>query len=278
MQSKSLWFALSGVGVAVFVACSADPPVVSTGDTYTPYWAGSRTPYGGIHENAGDGRAKTWSKEYSRLKSSAGPATASVGRDPMIRTSQPSGGSSMSPSSIYRQVNVKKDYLSYGARGRTRKKMSPRYITIHSTQNWSRGADAQRHSLALKNGALGKLSWHYTVDENRAVQHLPTNERGNHADYDGPGNRYSIGIEMCEHPGNSRSKTLERTAKLAAWLCIKYDLPASRVVPHYKWPRYGKNPANKNCPHFLLTNGKPGAKWRGFVKAVDVYRRKMLGR
>ena len=278
MPRKSLWFALSGLGVAVIVACSADPPVVSVSDVYTPYWAGSRNPYGGIHERNVDSRSKTWRENYSKMQSGDGPATASLGGDPMIRSSQSGYPSSLSPSSVYRQVNVKKDYLSYRARGRTRQKMSPRYITIHSTQNWSRGADALRHSLALKNGALGRLSWHYTVDEDRVVQHLPTNERGNHADYDGPGNRYSIGIEMCEHPGNSRSQTLERTAKLAAWLCVKYDLPASRVVPHYKWPRRGKNPPNKNCPHFLLSNGRPGSKWRGFVKAVEVYRRRMLGK
>ena len=273
MRRKSLWFALSGVGVAVFVACSADPPVVGVSDVYTPYWAGSGNPYVGIQDGKRKNRAKEWRAQYGQMAK----ATASRGGDPMVRPSG-SRSPSISPSSIYRDVKVEKDYLSYRARGRSRKKMSPRYITIHSTQNWSRGADALRHSLALKNGALGRLSWHYTVDEDRAVQHLPTNERGNHADYDGPGNRYSIGIEMCEHPGNSRSETLERTAKLAAWLCVKHDLPASRVVPHYKWPRRGKNPPNKNCPHFLLSNGKPGSKWRGFVKAVDVYRRRMLGR
>lgn len=181
----------------------------------------------------------------------------------------------MSASSLLKQVGIKHDYLSYSARGRSRKSMRPRYITIHSTQNWSKGADAKRHSLALKRGALGRLSWHYTTDENLAVQHLPTNEQGNHADYDGPGNRYSIGIEMCEHPGNSRTATTERTAKLAAWLMYKHKIPLSGVVPHYKWPRKGKNPPNKNCPHFLLDNGRPGAKWRGFLRKVDSYHRKI---
>ena len=52
--------------------------------------------------------------------------------------------------------------------------------------------------------ALATLSGTYTVDEDRAVQHLPTNEQGEHADFSGPGNRYSIGIEMCENRGNSR--------------------------------------------------------------------------
>ena len=250
MQTRSLWFALASLGVGIFVACSPDPAIVSAGDPYKPFGYGKRNPYTGIHDR--DQR------------------TVSTNRT----APSPSSGS-MSASSLLRQVSVKHDYLSYSARGRTRKSMNPRYITIHSTQNWSKGADARRHSLALKRGALGRLSWHYTVDENIAVQHLPTTEQGNHADYDGPGNRYSIGIEMCEHPGNSRSQTVDRTAKLAAWLMYKHKLPLSRVVPHYKWPRKGKNPPNKNCPHFLLDNGRPGAKWRGFLRKVDHYHRKI---
>ena len=274
MRRGSLWFALAGLGVGIFVACSADPPVVAVTRKYIPY--GSDNPYAGVQDRAG-----SWNQEYGSPQTSAGYSTASLNRSSGIRQAAPytpQGQVGQSPSSVYREVNVRRDYLSYGARGRSRKSMNPRYITIHSTQNWSRGADANRHALALKRGALGRLSWHYTTDEFRAVQHLPTNEQGNHADYDGPGNRYSIGIEMCEHPGNSRSATLERTAKLAAWLCVKYDLPASRVVPHYKWPRHGKKPPNKNCPHFLLNNGRPGAKWANFVRVVDVYRRRMGGR
>lgn len=153
--------------------------------------------------------------------------------------------------------------------------MNPTYITIHSTQNWSQGADADRHALALKRNALGKLSWHYTTDDRHAVQHLPTNEQGNHADYDGPGNKYSIGIEMCENPGNNREQTTDRTAKLTAWLMHKHGIPLNRVVPHYRWPRMGKNPANKNCPHFLLDNGRPGPKWQGFLRQVDGYYRQI---
>lgn len=174
-----------------------------------------------------------------------------------------------SPSRLLSEARVRKDYISTRARGRRNStSMRPRYITIHSTQNWSSGADAWRHSLALKNSKLGRLSWHFTTDENVAVQHLPTNITGNHADFDGWGNRYSIGIEMCEHPGNSRSRTVDRTAKLAAYLMYKYDIPLSKVVPHYHWPRHGMNPAHKNCPHFLLDNGRPGRKWRAFQSKV----------
>ena len=63
------------------------------------------------------------------------------------------------PTSLLTEVRVHKDYLPRSARGRRgQSSMRPRYITIHSTQNWSRGADSWRHSLALKGSKLGSLS------------------------------------------------------------------------------------------------------------------------
>ena len=188
-----------------------------------------------------------------------------------------------SAATLYGEVNVKQDLIPRGRHARKyHRSMQPRYITIHSTQNFSRGADALRHSEALKNGKLrarklrgynriGYLVWHYTVDEDRAVQHLPTNEQGEHADFSGPGNRYSIGIEMCENKGNSRAATIERTAKLTAYLMQKHDISLRKVVPHYHWPRRGLSQPHKNCPHYLLDNGHPGGKWQWFLAKVNKY-------
>lgn len=192
-----------------------------------------------------------------------------------------------SPQQMLNEVDVEKDFIRAGTHARKVKRpMQPRYITIHSTQNYSPSADAQRHSLALKNGKLraykreggnriGYLAWHYSVDENDAVQHMPTNEQGEHADFDGPGNRYSIGIEMCENRGNSRAKTIDRTAKLSAYLMWKHDIPLQNVVPHYHWPRRGLSNPHKNCPHYLLDNGKPGAKWAWFLNKVNDYHKEI---
>ncbi len=180
-----------------------------------------------------------------------------------------------------REVGMRADLVPRGTHGRkVVRPMTPRYITIHSTQNKTAGA--AQHSLALKRGALrapkrtggnriGYLIWHFTVDENGSIQHLPTNEQGEHADFDGPGNRYSIGIEMCENYGNDLRSTIDRTAKLTAILMKKHGIPLRNVVPHYHWPRRGQNPPNKNCPHFLLDNGRPGAKWRAFLARVNYH-------
>lgn len=195
------------------------------------------------------------------------------------------GGSQVSMPALMREVRLKVDMVPKGTHGRrVLRPMRPRYITIHSTQNWT--ADAERHSLALKRGALrspkrrggnriGYLIWHFTVDDKVAIQHMPTSEQGEHADFDGPGNRYSIGIEMCEHRGSNLAATVERTAKLTAVLMKRHNIPLKNVVPHYHWPRKGRNPANKNCPHFLMENGKPGRKWRAFQGRVNYYYRSM---
>ena len=194
----------------------------------------------------------------------------------------PDSGGGASLSATLRQVNLRVDMVRRGTYGRrVVRPMRPRYITIHSTQNYTAGA--QRHAVALKNGALrtgqrpGYLIWHFTVEDRCAIQHMPTSEQGIHADFDGPGNRYSIGIEMCEHRGNNRAATIERTAKLTAALMKKNGISLQNVKPHYHWPRRGKTPAHKNCPHFLLDNGRPGAKWRGFLGRVNYYYRRIDG-
>lgn len=188
-------------------------------------------------------------------------------------------------SRLQREVNLKPDMVRRGTYGRkVVRPMSPRYITIHSTENYT--ADARQHALALKRGALrsaktrhgnriGFLIWHFTVDDHVAIQHMPTTEQGEHADFNGPGNRLSIAIEMCENRGGNLRATVDRTAKLTAILMKKNGIPLRNVVPHYHWPRRGKNPPNKNCPHFLLDNGRPGAKWRWFLSRVNDYYQRM---
>lgn len=184
---------------------------------------------------------------------------------------------------LWGDIRVVPEMVPRGRHGRRIvRPMTPRYITVHSTQNYSSQADALRHALALQRGALkaprrrngnriGYLIWHYSVDDRRVVQHMPTYEQGEHADFDGPGNRYSIGIEMCENRGSDLASTVNRTAKLCALLMQRYGIPLSNVVPHYHWPRRGLSTPHKDCPNFLLDDGKPGAKWDLFTDLVNAY-------
>ena len=65
--------------------------------------------------------------------------------------------------------------------------------------------------------------------------------------------------------------TIDRTARLTAYLMYKHGIPLRRVVPHYHWPRHGVSKPHKNCPHFLLDNGRPGRKWKAFQRKVQGY-------
>lgn len=158
--------------------------------------------------------------------------------------------------------------------------MSPRYITVHTTQSYSSGAGARTHAKILKRGglksknnSLGYLTWHFSVDSKEIYQSLPTNEQGQHADYEGAGNKYSIGIEMCENRDGSFTATKARTAKLVAQLMKQHNIPISRVVGHCHWERIrysdGKNLGFKNCPKPLLDGGKYGPKWEAFLRQVQ---------
>lgn len=154
--------------------------------------------------------------------------------------------------------------------------MRPTYITIHSTRN--PGATADQHARGMVNGSFrsssqwnrtGYLTWHFSVDDREVIQSLPVNIQGEHADHDGPGNRTSIGIEICEFRDPARQQAaIDRAAELTAWLCRRYRIPISRVVPHYHWPQHRFNHHQKNCPAILLDNGKPGPRWQAFLQQV----------
>lgn len=173
-----------------------------------------------------------------------------------------------STSKLKRECNVKAIPVPTSNPVRKRSsRMSPKFITVHSTQNY--GADAFQHARALNAGRL-RHTWHFTVDPRVAVQHIPLNETGRHADSGGPGDRFSIGIEMCEKRGDNIVTTYDRTAKMCAYLMNEYDIPLRNVVPHYYWTR-------KDCPKPLMDGHRPGYKWSWFISRVDYYYRCING-
>ncbi len=188
-----------------------------------------------------------------------------AGMAPMI-SFKPSGVPVVkrSPRQLLAECNVRPMFMPKSSPPRRRSsRMKPRFITMHNTENPS--ADAMQHARALNNGAL-RCNWHYTVDPYVTMQHIPLNETGRHADRGGPGDMYSIGIEMGEVRSHNPIVTWNRSAKLTAVLMKQYHIPLRNVVPHYYW-------TGKNCPAPLLTNGRPGHKWSWFISRVDYYRR-----
>lgn len=181
-------------------------------------------------------------------------------------------------------LEITQDIIPAGKCGRAlHRPMKPGFITIHSTDNTARSADAWHHAMAMKNGLTARhnrtrfLTWHFTVDDHSVFQSLPTTETGEHADYEGPGNRSSIGIEMCVNRNSNIARTIDRTARLTARLMRQYHIPLNHVVPHRHWRmiRYtdGLDLGHKQCPRILLDHGRTGQKWDAFIARVAFYLR-----
>ncbi|MGH9196445.1 MAG: peptidoglycan recognition protein family protein [Acidimicrobiia bacterium] len=181
-----------------------------------------------------------------------------------------------------RSINLRKMIVPAGRYGRhIQFLLKATYITIHSTDN--RGRTAFQHARGMQRGAFrgwtkwnrtGYLTWHFTVDHREAIQSLPWDIQGEHADHDGPGNNRSIAIEICEFRNRrQQAAALDRAARLTAWVMREKGIPISRVVPHYHWPQRHFHNHQKNCPRILLERGRPGPRWRAFLQQVERYYR-----
>jgi N-acetylmuramoyl-L-alanine amidase len=160
-------------------------------------------------------------------------------------------------------MQIVQDFIPKGRRNRPGYKLEPRYITVHDTANTSAGADAKAHANYVKSAAAAAIpaSWHFTVDDKVIYQHLPLTENGWHCGdgTNGPGNRQSIGIEICENSDGNRAQAEANAAWLTAKLLRDYGLKITDVKQHYDW-------SGKNCPNVL--RGRPGG-WAGFLAAVE---------
>ena len=193
--------------------------------------------------------------------------------------SSPDRGSS-GQSSAPGGVNLQQMIVPKGRVGRRIEfPLRAQYITIHSTAN--RGATALQHARGMAAGAFrgkskwnrtGYLTWHFSVDDKAAIQSLPLNIQGEHADHDGPGNRTSIAIEICEFRNpRQQAAAVDRAARLTAWLMHEKGIPLSHVVPHYHWPQKNYKNYQKDCPRILMDGGRPGPKWDAFLRKVRGY-------
>ena len=134
------------------------------------------------------------------------------------------------------------------------------YLTIHTTGNTNKGANAENHRKFINNGS--SETWHYTVDSIEAVQHFDHAIQCWHAgDGKGNGNLNSIGIEMCVNSDGDYKKTVQNTADLVQKLMKDLNIPLKNVVQHNKW-------SGKDCPK-ELRKGKDGITWDDFKNMIS---------
>lgn len=148
-------------------------------------------------------------------------------------------------------VSIRQNMIPIKRPNRPGKKNSMQYITIHETGNYTKKADANAHANYLRTTSE-KVSWHYTVDDKEAVQHLPDYETAFHAGTTA-GNTSSIGIEICVNADCDFDKAAKNAAALVRKLRAEHDIPIGNVVQHNYW-------SGKNCPKSLRKSG-----WTDFV-------------
>ncbi len=120
--------------------------------------------------------------------------------------------------------------------------MKPEYITFHNTDNDAPAKNEIKYMITNDK----QVSFHVAVDDIEAIQGIPFNRNAFHCgDGSGPGNRKSIGVEICgnklgiNHPKFIKAE--ENAAKVCAQLLKQFNLGIDKLKPHKHW-------SGKNCP------------------------------
>ncbi|MTV50767.1 hypothetical protein GJ688_17690 [Heliobacillus mobilis] len=154
-------------------------------------------------------------------------------------------------------ANIIQDFVPQGAKNRPGYPLTPTFITVHNTGNSSAGADAAGHATFIKSPGAGTTSWHFSVDDHQILQHIPTNESAWHAGdgANGPGNRTSIGVEICENSDGNLAQAEANAIDLIIDLMKQFNIPLTNVVSHQHW-------TGKYCPHLILP------RWDAFIASI----------
>lgn len=143
--------------------------------------------------------------------------------------------------------------------------MTPTRVVVHNSGTPNANAQALASNIVNTNDYR---SWHFSVDETKAIQSIPLNRNGFHAGDggNGVGNRQGIAIEIArDMEGNTAraDKAQDNGALLVAILLKKYGWGIDKVTKHQDYQ-------NKYCPHRILDNG-----WDKFLKQVQGHLAKM---
>lgn len=165
------------------------------------------------------------------------------------------------------------DLVKSGNRVRSGQIQRKNKIVIHDTGNYNDTANSSAHAKYLHNLAslnTTYLSWHYTVDADRIIQHIPDEETAWHAGdstKSNGGNMSGIGIEMCVNDMENFDQVLKNTAWLVGSLLYKYSWSLSAVVQHYDCN-------GKNCPFEIR---KKAGQWEKFLEMCQQEYDKLAG-
>ena len=142
---------------------------------------------------------------------------------------------------------------------------SPKYIVIHETDNFSKGADAGRHAQAQAAGHLSTSVHYYAGSDGiyQATDHrdgtfsVGREYGGEHSVQDAT-NRNTINIEICVNVDGDYTKARTNAVELVKQLIQTTGIPAERVIRHF-------DAKGKYCPRKMMD--KPEL-WEDFKRQI----------
>ena len=150
---------------------------------------------------------------------------------------------------LYKQTTNTKQYSK-----NRRSLESIKWIVIHYTGNYSKGANAEAHYRYLNN-ATRYGSAHFYVDDKEIIQTIgdsmvawSVGDNQGHGRYlNGCNNSNSLSIEFCVNSDSNQDLTYKNVLELTKNLMKKFNIPADKVCRHYDVSR-------KDCPHNFRAN------------------------
>lgn len=161
-------------------------------------------------------------------------------------------------------ININRDFVStkniYAGQNR------PKYIVIHETDNFARGAGARRHAEAQAAGHLGTSVQYYAGSDGiyQAARHtdgtysVGREYGGDHSVKDAS-NRNTINIEICVNEDGDYAKARKNAIELVKHLMAESGIPAGRVIRHF-------DAKGKYCPRKMMDNP---ALWEDFKAQIQ---------
>ncbi len=161
-------------------------------------------------------------------------------------------------------MNITKKLIKYNySKGGNSKK----YIVIHDTGNYNKGAGAMNH-FDYFNGGDRKASAHYFVDSKLVLQVVEDNDRSWHCGVKygtsqlrpEVNNSNSIGIEICVNLDSDYEIAFNKAIELTKYLMKFYNISSNNVVRHF-------DACSKSCPNTMKADN--WKKWNEFKTKLE---------
>ena len=141
-----------------------------------------------------------------------------------------------------------------------------KYIVIHETDNYNKGANARTHAKAQYDGNFTDMSVHYYCGSDgiyQAAEHTCKCWHVGRTYVSKPNNpdctnNNSIGIEICVNSDGDYAAARNNAIELVKYLLQMTGIPAERVIRHY-------DAKGKYCPRKMMDNP---ALWEDFKNQI----------